>query len=233
MSRLRICILGDDLATALGDSGGVGWTGQLSRSETSFGGRFELMSLGVPCETSRDMASRVEDELAARLPVGAQALVLFCFGVADMAASEKDGVRLSLPESLYWAETALRTSLRRYHTLWVGPPPVRMKAAWRDAEGHVWSLNQGRMAGLNDAYRMLAERLNVPYLDLMATLGRDRRWLRSLDSGNGVHPTSEGHAALANHIGRWSAWRSYLNPTAPGSRAEGLHFPGPKAVLIA
>lgn len=233
MGRLRICILGDDLATSLGDAGGVGWMGQLSRMETSFGSRFEMMSLGVPCETSRELAARVDDELKVRLRENLNALAVFCFGVADMAASEKGGVRQPLPESLYWAETAVRHSLEHYSTLWVGPPPVRARAAWRDADGQVWSINQGRMAALNDAFRMQAEQLGVPYLDLMTILERDKRWQRSLERGDGVHPTSEGHAALANHIGRWSAWRKFLNATTPSARTEGLHAPGPKSVMIA
>lgn len=234
MSRLRICILGDDLATPLGDASGVGWMGQLSRSETSFGSRFELMALGVPGETSRELAARVEDELAARLHDGMPSLVLFCFGVADMAASEQDGVRLSLPESLYWAETVMRTCLsHNYPTLWIGPPPVRAKSAWRDADGKVWHLNQGRMAALNDAFKALAHELKVPYLDLSESLGHDKRWQRAIERGNGIHPNWEGHAALANHIGRWSVWRSRLNPTAPGMKTEGLQMQGPKAVLIA
>jgi lysophospholipase L1-like esterase len=233
MSRLRICILGDDLATPLGDAGGIGWMGQLSRSETSFGGRFELMSLGVPGQTSRDLAAHAKDELAARLPESVPSLVLFCFGVADMSATEQGGVRLPLPESMFWAETVLRDSLDRYPTLWVGPPPLRAKAAWRDAEGHVWYLNHARLAALNDAYRMLAQQLHVPYLDLSHSLSHDKRWLRAIEKGNGVHPNWEGHAALANHIGRWSAWREQLNATAPGTRVEGLRPQGPKAVLIA
>ncbi|MBF0167878.1 MAG: hypothetical protein HQL45_09620 [Alphaproteobacteria bacterium] len=233
MGRLRICILGDDLATTLGDAGGVGWTGHLTRSETSFGGRFELMALGVAGEVTRDLASRAEAETAARLHDHAASLVLFCFGVADMSANEAEGVRLSLPESMFWAETVMRNSLRNYPTLWVGPPPLRPKSVWRDSEGRVWHLNGSRLMGLNDAYKSLAEQLGVPYLDLMGTLNRDRRWQRAIEQGNGVHPLSEGHAALSNYIGRWSAWRKHLNPAAPGFLSEGLHAPTPKTALIA
>ncbi len=233
MGRLRICILGDDLATALGDAGGVGWMGHLSRAEVSFESRFEMMALGVAGETTRELASRAEAELSARLHDGASSLVLFCFGIADMSANEAEGIRLSLPESLYWAETILRNSLRNYPTLWVGPPPLRTKAVWRDSEGRVWHLNGSRLLGLNDAYKMLGAQLGVPYLDMMGALNRDRRWQRAIEKGNGVHPLSEGHAALANYIGRWSAWRAHLNPTAPGFLYEGLQAPTPKAALIA
>lgn len=233
MARLRICILGDDLATPLGDAGGVGWMGQLSRHEASFGSRFEMMTLGVPGQTSRELASHAEAELSARLPEGAPALAVFCFGLADMSASEAEGMRLPLPESLYWAETVMRDSLSRYPTLWIGPPPLKLKAAWRDAEGHVWYLNQARLAALNDAFRALAQQLHIPYLDLTESLMHDRRWLRAIEQGNGVHPNWEGHAALANHIGRWSAWREHLNPTAPGAKQEGLRPQGLKAQMIA
>lgn len=233
MARLRICIFGDDLATPLGDAGGVGWVGQLSRSENSFGSRFEMMSLGVAGETTRELAARVEAEMAARLQDGVPSLVLFCFGVADMSAPERGSTRMSLPESLYWAETSLRLSLRHYPTLWVGPPLGRAKAGWRDAQGRIWYLNQGRMAAINDAYRGLAEQLPVPYLDLSDSLSRDRRWLRAVEQGDGVHPNWEGHAALASHIGRWSVWRSQLNPTTPGYRTEPVQAQGPKAMLIA
>lgn len=233
MARLRICIFGDDLATPLGDAGGVGWMGQLSRAEASFGSRFEMMGLGVAGETTRELAARVEVEMAARLSDRAPSLVLFCFGVADMSSGETGGVRCSLPESLYWAETALRLALNQHPTLWIGPPLGRVKAGWRDAKGRVWYLNQGRMAALDDAYRGLAEQLRVPYLDLSQCLERDKRWQRAIEQGDGIHPNWEGHAALATHIGRWSAWRNHLNPTAPGYRTEGLHAPGPKAALIA
>ena len=59
---MRICIIGDELITPMGDPRGLGWVGRvLARSE--FPSPPTVMTLAVPGETTSQLAARWEDEV--------------------------------------------------------------------------------------------------------------------------------------------------------------------------
>jgi lysophospholipase L1-like esterase len=64
---------------------------------------------------------------------------------------------------------------------------------------------------LAPAYGAIAEDLGVPFLDLFAALAGDRRWAQCLGAGDGVYPNADGYGLIAELIGQWPPWRSWLD----------------------
>ena len=95
--------------------------------------------------------------------------------------------------------------------LWIGPAPVAERVtAEAAAHGLEPDYHNKRLRMLATAYGSIAEDLGVPFLDLYAALAGDRRWAQCLEAGDGVYPDGDGYGLIAELIGQWPAWRSWL-----------------------
>ena len=95
--------------------------------------------------------------------------------------------------------------------LWVGPAPVRDDEPEISPSGGVhYRFNNDRLATLNHDYRLLADDLRIPYLDLHARLAADPVWIAILASGDGVHPDGTGHDMIMESVRDWPAWRRWI-----------------------
>jgi len=68
--EVRICVVGDELATGVGDARALGWTGRVV-ARTHFSRPAMLFTLAVPGETSTQLGARWEAEIARNLELDA------------------------------------------------------------------------------------------------------------------------------------------------------------------
>jgi lysophospholipase L1-like esterase len=237
-----ICFFGDGLIQGVGDRHHVGWPEHLAVSETEAvrkpdaaspfypqdqlsGDGVTAYSLGVAWDTSADIRLRWRDEAMARLLTQPQAGLVFSFGFSDMASSEQSGMQLSLWDSAVHAEAMISEAAHEWPVLWVGPPPIVRQPPPIRVNGEVFHASAARLQALNDAYAEVAARCKVPYLNLIEILQHSPRWYEALDDGNGVFPSAQGHHVIAREVGRWDAWRQWIDQgfdKAPGCQVKQL-----------
>ena len=115
---MRICVIGDELITSMGDPRGLGWVGRvLARSH--FPSPPTVMTLAVPGETTTQLASRWENEVSYRLAPDEPCALIIAVGCADIPAG------ISTPRSrLNLANITDRASTLGIPSMVVGPPPL-------------------------------------------------------------------------------------------------------------
>jgi lysophospholipase L1-like esterase len=139
---------------------------------------------------------------------------VFSFGLYDMADESGGALRVPLMESMAQAQAIVSAAAEVRPVLWVGPVPIRRQDEPVVEDGQWMKFSAHRLEALNAAYGDIARRLNVPYLDLFAVLGLSPEWQTAHRQGNGVHPVAQGHAALADAVHGWPAWRRWIDGTA-------------------
>lgn len=211
----KICFFGDGLAFGVGDADQGGWPARLWRREAERVHDLQVYNLAVPTQTSADIAARWRAEAEPRLTGVARSGLVFCFGLSDMADLDDQGIRIPLFDTLAWAEKIMAEARTWRPVLWVGPAPMLRSAEPREEGGRWVAYSPARLAALNEAFRALAGELGVPYLDLCAVLGDNKAYRRALIDGDGVHPTADGHALVAEVVAEWSAWGDWFPRPRP------------------
>ncbi len=212
MTILRICFIGDSITNGTGDGDFLGWPARLCVTEAARGHDLTQYNLGVRADTSRHIAARWRAEAEARLTDAFPGAMVFSFGINDMAEEEGVGIRVPLAESHSVAETIIGAAAEWKPTLWLGPAPADMaQQPIRPAPTITYTFENARTAELNESYKELAATLGVPYLDLFTPLAADPRWTAAQAAGDGVHPTADGYAMVADLVGAWSAWRAWMD----------------------
>ncbi|HSE77201.1 MAG TPA: GDSL-type esterase/lipase family protein [Alphaproteobacteria bacterium] len=212
MTTLRICFVGDSITLGTGDSRYLGWPGRVCAAEAAHGHDLSLYNLGVRGDTSVMIAERWRAECAARLPDGYPGALVFAFGVNDTAEEDGSGLRVAVDRSLSAARAIMTAAAKWRKTLWLGPAPLSDEhASLPSPTGIQRSFRDARVRQLSNAYAAIATDLAVPYLDLHERLQREARWSQALAAGDGVHPAADGYALVAELVGNWSAWRTWID----------------------
>lgn len=212
MVCFRICFFGDSITAGTGDVEFLGWPGRLSALAAADGHDLSSYNLGVRAETSRDIRARWQAEASPRLPPHVEGRLVFSFGVNDVAHYNDEGQRISRAESLDNAAAILSAAKETAPCLWIGPTPVRRGGVKIEpGPGVVFDFDRGRTEALSQSFAELADRLDIPFLDVFSPLDRDPDWDRAMAEGDGVHPTADGYARFARLIAQWDAWRAWLN----------------------
>jgi lysophospholipase L1-like esterase len=63
----------------------------------------------------------------------------------------------------------------------------------------------------NVALEETARRLGAPYLDVRERVADWTAWHRGAMEGDGIHPGSEGYAAVAAVFRAWTPWRAWVD----------------------
>ncbi len=211
MTMLRVCFVGDSIINGTHDGTGQGWPGRLAAAEIARGHEVTQYNLGVRAETSVQIARRWRAECRPRLPDAYAGALVFSFGVNDMV-EENGAVRVPQAESLATARAMIGEAKSWKPVLWVGSVPGDMaRQPYSPAPGLSYSFDNARTAALSGAYAGLARELEVPYLDLFTPLSESEAWAAALAAGDGVHPSAEGYALIAELVGAWPAWRAWLD----------------------
>lgn len=200
MTDVRVTLFGDSMVAGVADPAGLGWVGHLVAAAFAMQLSVTAYNLGVRRDTSADVLARWQTELEPRLSAEADCRVVFSFGAND--TTYQDGrPRVDAAASVENLELALAGARRRsLPVLVVGPPPINDDA------------QQERISELSSAFREVAARRDIPYVDIADALRSSREWRRELDDGDGAHPGRSGYALIAGLVVRpWLDWLS----TAP------------------
>jgi lysophospholipase L1-like esterase len=215
---LRVCVVGDSIATGTGDERRLGWHGRLGAAAAAAGLDLTIYDLGVRGDTTRDVATRWAQEVDARLPTVFPAAIVFQCGLNDAAVRTwHDGRserRVSLPKSLETMRELLAAARPRAATLLIGPAPVDdTRDGPQLVAGVTQHIDNAAVAELDGQLALVAAEHEVPYLAVYSQLIGDPRWLAGLRAGDGIHPTGLGYDVMAELVAGWSAWRSLLQRT--------------------
>lgn len=220
MTKRSVGFFGDELLLGLRDPEGFGWPQRLTRAERGHGHALVPYVLGVEGDTTLDVAARWRGESEARLAGLPSSTLVFCVGVNDQA-STSDGVRVSLPDCLYAAETMIADAASWRAVFWIGPPPVLATAVPHPARANqTIGYDPVRVRGLSQGFAAIAARCGVPYLDLCTLLDATPAYAKALAKGTGVLPDADGQILIANAIETWQPWRDWLDK----STAPNLYF---------
>ncbi len=216
MTKLRICFVGDAILRGVDDTVHLGWPERLCTEARKDGHRVTLCNLAVRRLTTAEIARRWRAECEARLafdtPGDTPGALIFAFGVNDMACDAGALFRASPARSEITARKIIGEAAAWKPVLWIGPAPVAERiTAEAAAHGLEPDYHNKRLGMLARGYGSIAEDLGVEFLDLYAALAGDRRWARSLEAGDGVYPDGDGYGLIAEIIGQWPAWRSWLD----------------------
>lgn len=184
----RICIVGDQLVSGVGDARGMGWVGRVA-ARTQAEQAIAYYTLGVPDETTTALAARWESECQRRFAKESGRLVI-APGSADL------NHQVSLARSrLNLANILDDAASQNIPTFVVGPPPHPQT-------------DDAALAGLSEAFADVCGRRRVPYVETFAPLRTHEQWQADVASGDGVHPGQAGYGLLAwlvLHNG-WHDW---------------------------
>jgi lysophospholipase L1-like esterase len=211
MTTLRICFVGDSITAGTGDDAFLGWPGRLCVAERQRGHDISLYNLGIRGDTSAMIASRWREECEARLPVIHPGALVFAFGINDTAREADGTLRVEQDRSVAIARDILEEAKAWKPTLMIGPTPVlRERLTLTLNPGQPRELRDARIAATSQAYEEVCRALGVPYLDIFTPLSSDARFAKAMAAGDGIHPTADGYAVMAELIGSWSAWREWF-----------------------
>ena len=207
---LRICFIGDSITNGYGDPEYRGWPAFLSAAARRDGCDITAYNLGVRGDTSGMVRARWRGEAEARLPAEMPAALIFAFGINDCA--KIDGVRrVEVMQSMANAEAILSQAKAWLPMIFVGPTPVD---AVRDTPqflpGKVLEISNDLIADMNSRLEALCNELAVSFIDIYTPLGRNDSWRAAMAKGDGVHPTADGYAIIAQLIGADPAWKGLI-----------------------
>jgi lysophospholipase L1-like esterase len=195
----RLLVFGDSFVAGVGDAECRGWVGRATAAACARGASVIPFALGVPGQTTPEIAARWRAEAEARRHPEAPLRLVFSFGANDSATAEDGGPRVPPARTLSAAEALLAAARAWAPTVVVGPLPILDDAA-ADA----------RLAVLCPALGGLCARLGVPYLPVFDTLRHTVAWTAGAAGNDGTHPDAAGYAALAAVVDGWAPWRALL-----------------------
>lgn len=212
MTALRICFVGDSITVGTGDDECLGWPGRLCAVERKRGHDISPYNLGIRGDTSAMIAQRWRAECAARLPDLYAAALVFSFGINDVAREADGSLRVEPARSVAFARDMLTAAKAWKPVLMIGPTPVlKQSLTLALPPGPTRELSDERLAATTKAYDALCREIGVPFLDMFTPLSSSARFRAAMASGDGVHPTADGYAAMAELVERWPAWRKWFD----------------------
>lgn len=181
--------VGDELVAGLGDSRAMGWTGRvLARTESPV--PLIGMELAMPGEGTTQLGTRWEREVLPRINPDASNRLVLGLGSRDLDHGlSLARARLNLANIL---DEAMRHQLSPFV---VGPPPRPDQ-------------NPKILSDLSNAYRDVATRRDIPFVDTFHPLASHDQWQTDMARPGSYAPQQAGYGLLAwlvLHNG-WHTW---------------------------
>jgi lysophospholipase L1-like esterase len=212
---LRICFVGDSYVDGTGDPDCLGWVGRVCQAAWQRNRQVTNYNIGIRGETSTMLAQRWRRECEIRLPEGSPALLVFLFGINDIAEHIGVGLRVELQASIANARQILGEAARWKPTLWIGPPPANEACSPQSPmPGISFDFRNDRLLALNAAFRDVAAELGVPFLDIATHLSASGTYLKSQEEGDRMYCNAAGYAEIAQLVDAWPAWRAIIDRNA-------------------
>ncbi len=153
-------------------------------------------NLGVRRQTSTQVAKRLRREAVPRLSEGDGQGIVLAMGVNDTTV-EDGNRRVPLPETLAALNTSAGEAVHRgWSVLVVGPAFVGEKQQ-----------NQ-RIDALSAAMGERCADLNIPFVNVVASLRGGENWERQVNAVDGAHPSASGYQQLTDTI--WPPFSAWL-----------------------
>ncbi|MBI9080746.1 MAG: G-D-S-L family lipolytic protein [Pseudodesulfovibrio sp.] len=187
-----LCFIGDSLTLGLGDTAGLGWTGRIANKLLEKGMGITSYNLGVRKDSSVQMQHRWRNEVMLRKLPDVPFKLVFSFGVADIM----NGV--GGEESLAAGISMLLQAKSLGDVMMIGPTPVN------DATKHE------KIATLSRMFASMCKRLQIPFIPTVDDMHKSFVYGQALNDGDGVHPTADGYADLADHILKNAVARNFF-----------------------
>ncbi len=181
-TRLRVCVVGDDLVAGIGDARALGWVGRVAARSPQPGSALSVFPLGVPGETSASLLARWRTECTPRFAGVSPDRCRLVIGLG-----REDVYQLmSVPRSrLNLANLLDECTQDGISALVVGPPP-----------GPDERLNT-KIGELSATFADVCLRRRVTYIDTFTPLLAHEDWLTDLAAGDGRHPGQAGYGLIA------------------------------------
>lgn len=196
--EIRICVVGDALVAGQGDAKALGWVGRVAARTPQDETTVTLFPLGVPGETTADLATRWWEECDRRFRGHTACRLVLGLGHGDVDAG------LSIPRSrLNLANVLDDAHSRGLPAFVVGPPPADRPE------------RNERIEELSATFGDVCRRRNVPYVDTFGPLVTHETWLTDLAAGDGTHPRQAGYGLIAWLVlhGGWYEWLGTGRPS--------------------
>lgn len=208
---LRVCFIGDSYVDGTGDPACLGWVGRVCQQAWAQEQQLTNYNLGIRGETSTLLAQRWRRECEIRLPEACPNLLVFMFGINDIAERIGVGRRVEHPLSASNARMIIQEARDWTNTLWVGPPPANEACCPQSPlPGVSFDFRNDRLLALNAEFRSIARELAVPYLDIATPLSINKKYLKSQTEGDQMHCGPEGYSEIAELVSLWPAWQQSL-----------------------
>lgn len=177
-----ICIFGDSIVYAHTDPMRGGWPGRLKHALAGANDTGAVYALGIPGNTVRDVADRIEVEAAARHPE----LVIIAVGTADSPNEFSDPTPLETFDAAFRAliETARGVTSR---ILVVTPPNINEDLA-------TYGFANRALQPYVEVIKSVAQAEELPCVDLFGILSND-----DFDR-DGLHPAASGHEKMFDSV---------------------------------
>ncbi|EEH63838.1 hypothetical protein HMPREF0044_0857 [Gleimia coleocanis DSM 15436] len=189
MTTIRLCVVGDELVSGLGDARGLGWLGRVL-ARTQLPADFQVFPLAVPDETTTALNERWERECGLRFKPDTDNRLIIQIGKADLVAGVSAArTRLNLANIL---DVAMQHGIK---PLVIGPPPLR-------------SFDMRQLQAISQAAFEVCERRDVPFVDTFKPLAKHDQWHDDLSVSVTQMPSQAGYGLLAwivLHRG-WYSW---------------------------
>lgn len=196
-----LCFIGGVLTFGEGDRDSLGWAGRLNRQLLREGKTGQHFNLGVPYETLPLMSKRAERACRLRLERVAEPMIFLEPGHADLAILA-DGKRRTDAATFEAHLTTIIDTLERIApVILVGPTPVVEREALAPCPVTGEMIRYGNLAITAASKRMaiLCETWQVPFLDLNAEMLKGSAYEASIESDDGLVPSSGGHKLIADY----------------------------------
>ncbi|MDO5060410.1 MAG: GDSL-type esterase/lipase family protein [Actinomycetaceae bacterium] len=189
MPAKRVCVVGDELVSGMGDARGLGWLGRVL-ARTKQPADMQVFPLAVPAETTTALGARWESECFRRFDAETENYLIIQLGKGDLEAGVSAArTRLNLANIL---DIALQKDIK---PLVVGPPPLR-------------SFDMRQLQEISKAGAEVCERRGVTYVDTFKPLVNHNQWHDDLSLSPQQMPSQTGYGLLAwiiLHCG-WYQW---------------------------
>jgi acyl-CoA thioesterase I len=193
------CVLffGDSFVNGAGDATALGWPGRLVGAAWHAGLPMTAYNLGVRGESTREVARRFRPEAEPRLIPGADNRVVFAVGANDVSLGPTGEQELSTEESVELMAGMLDDAAALGATAMVlSPGPAGIPD------------HDSRSRALGARFEGLCRERALLYVDVLDGLLAADAWTRTARNNDGIHPSEEGYAALADLVldGGWLDW---------------------------
>ena len=183
---IRIYFIGDSYVNGTGDPTYLGWPGRVCKASRTSEIAITCYNLGIRADTSTDVLRRWEQEVAARSLIPHDGRVVFGFGANDCWI-ESGTTRVKRTDTVKNTEQILMRAHALFPTLMVGPPPG------------INSAQNVQRAEMSTLLATIAQKVGVPYLEIINDLEADGTWQREASRGDQIHPDLGGYCAPVSY----------------------------------